>query len=96
MAEGEPHRELLPAPYNVRSRVHEYGGAAWAPLADAAETGRFVFANFADQRVHLRSRASISALTPESWPHPDAGSDPQLRFAEFVPSWTDDEILAVC
>ncbi|MGP5163273.1 prolyl oligopeptidase family serine peptidase [Arthrobacter rhombi] len=96
MAEGEPQVELLPAPYNVRSRVHEYGGAAWAPLADAAETGRFVFANFADQRVHLRSRAGISALTPASWPRPDAGGDPQLRFAEFVPSRSADEILAVC
>ncbi len=96
MADGDPQVELLPAPYNVRSRVHEYGGAAWAPLGDAAETGRFVFTNFADQRVHLCGPEGISALTPDSRPDPDADSDPQLRFAEFVPSGSAGEVLAVC
>ncbi|MDN5811973.1 MAG: prolyl oligopeptidase family serine peptidase [Arthrobacter sp.] len=94
MADGDPQVELLPAPYNVRSRVHEYGGAAWAPLADSAQTGRFVFTNFADQRVHLRGPAGISALTPDS--RPGGQTDPQLRFAEFVPSADAGEMLAVC
>ena len=34
-AEGESTRELTPAPCNVRSRVHEYGGAAYLPTRDA-------------------------------------------------------------
>ncbi|MEQ9642011.1 MAG: prolyl oligopeptidase family serine peptidase [Alphaproteobacteria bacterium] len=41
--------ELTPAPANVRSRVHEYGGGAYAAAAD----GRVCYVDFADQRVHL-------------------------------------------
>src|SRR6185312_14250456 len=55
-AGGAPPRELVPAPYNVRSRVHEYGGAAWAAV-DGGTDGRLVFSNFADQRVYLRTGA---------------------------------------
>ena len=40
-------RDLLPAPWNARTRVHEYGGQAYLPLPDG-----FLFANFADQRVY--------------------------------------------
>jgi len=39
-------RDLLPAPWNARTRVHEYGGRSYLPLPDG-----FVFANFADQRL---------------------------------------------
>src|SRR3954452_25287317 len=27
--------DLLPAPWNARTRVHEYGGTAWIPVRDA-------------------------------------------------------------
>src|SRR4051794_8250397 len=37
--------ECTPAPFNVRTRVHEYGGAAYLAFDDA-----FVFSNFADNR----------------------------------------------
>ena len=40
-------RDLLPAPFNVRTRVHEYGGGAWT----VAE-GALYFSNFADQRLY--------------------------------------------
>ena len=36
------HRDLLPMPYNARTRVHEYGGQSYQPVP-----GGFVFANFA-------------------------------------------------
>ena len=42
---------VLPAPYNARSRVHEYGGASWTvvpgarPEPGAAETARRTFAD---------------------------------------------------
>ncbi|MEI3866276.1 prolyl oligopeptidase family serine peptidase [Microbacterium sp. CCNWLW134] len=49
---------LLPAPWNVRSRVHEYGGGAWSATAD----GGLVFVEKSDQRVWL--------LTPGSAPTP--------------------------
>jgi hypothetical protein len=39
--------DAIPAAFNVRSRVHEYGGGAYA-VAD----GEIFFVNFADQRVY--------------------------------------------
>ena len=39
-------QDVLPAPWNARSRVHEYGGCAWT-VAD----GDLVFADFGDQRL---------------------------------------------
>ncbi|MFG3341201.1 alpha/beta hydrolase family protein [Glycomyces sp. NPDC048151] len=42
---------VLPAPWNVRNRVHEYGGHPWAGVA--REDGPLVvFTNFADQRLY--------------------------------------------
>lgn len=38
---------LLPAPWDVRSRVHEYGGGSWAASPD----GRLFFVEKRDQRV---------------------------------------------
>ena len=56
-------REVTPAGFNTRSRVHEYGGGAY--LVD----GRHVyFVNFTDQRVYalnLEKDAAPTALTPE-------------------------------
>src|SRR5690606_18424176 len=49
--------EILPEPWNARSRVHEYGGGAWT--ADAE--GTLYFVNAADQRVHRMPRGG----TPE-------------------------------
>ncbi|MBO0810613.1 MAG: S9 family peptidase [Microlunatus sp.] len=47
---GDRETELTPAPYNVRSRVHEYGGGAFA-----AAGGLAVFSNFTDNLLHLVS-----------------------------------------
>ncbi|MFD5216011.1 alpha/beta hydrolase family protein [Microbacterium sp. NPDC058345] len=47
--------ELLPEPWNARSKVHEYGGGAWA--ADAE--GTLFFVNAADQRVHRLPRGGV-------------------------------------
>jgi dipeptidyl aminopeptidase/acylaminoacyl peptidase len=55
---------LLPAPWNARTRVHEYGGLSFLPVPRAASrpasgTGRaprghaLVFANYADQRLYI-------------------------------------------
>ena len=40
--------DVLPAPWNARSRVHEYGGGAWTATPD----GLLVFAEFTDQRLY--------------------------------------------
>ena len=44
--------EILPAPWNARSRVHEYGGGAWT--ADAE--GTLYFVHGGDQRIHRMPR----------------------------------------
>ncbi|MFJ4046653.1 S9 family peptidase [Microbacterium sp. NPDC089987] len=43
--------EILPAPWNARSRVHEYGGGAWTAGAE----GTLFFVHGADQRVYRLS-----------------------------------------
>ena len=45
--------EILPAPWNARSRVHEYGGGAWT-----AEGDTLYFVSGADQRVHRMDRGA--------------------------------------
>jgi dipeptidyl aminopeptidase/acylaminoacyl peptidase len=78
---------LLPAPWNARSRVHEYGGRSYLPLDD----GGFVFTNFADQRLYRVAGGSGSGsgepepLTPE-------GGD---RYADMVASPDGAEIWCV-
>lgn len=54
--------DVLPAPWNVRNRVHEYGGRPWVVLGDV-----LVFTHWADQRVYRRALATgeTTALTPE-------------------------------
>jgi dipeptidyl aminopeptidase/acylaminoacyl peptidase len=67
--------ELLPAPWNARTRVHEYGGRSYLPLPD----GDLVFANYDDQRLYRLSEGRTPLpLTPE--PAEPAG----LRYADFT------------
>ncbi|SDD26969.1 Dipeptidyl aminopeptidase/acylaminoacyl peptidase [Rhodococcus tukisamuensis] len=58
---GQPV-DVLAAPWNARTRVHEYGGGAWAVTDDQ----RLVFAEFHDQRVYVKSAGRHPVpLTPE-------------------------------
>jgi dipeptidyl aminopeptidase/acylaminoacyl peptidase len=59
--------EILPEPWNARSRVHEYGGGAWT--ADAE--GTLYFVNAADQRVHRMPRGGVPE--PLTAPGPQYG-----------------------
>ncbi len=77
-------RELLPAPWNARTRVHEYGGRSYLPLADG-----FVFANFTDQRLYRVGAAEPEPLTATP------GADSSDRFADFVLSPGGDEVWCV-
>ena len=62
--------DITPQPFNVRTRVHEYGGGAFI-VAD----GTIYFSNFADQRLYSQSPGgSPQPLTPTQ----------QLRYADCV------------
>ncbi|WOX12723.1 prolyl oligopeptidase family serine peptidase [Streptomyces sp. N50] len=70
---------VLPGPWNIRSRVIEYGGRPWATAADDLGV-LVVFVNFPDQRLYLyrpdTEGAGPQPLTPVS---PVGGG---LRWAE--------------
>ncbi|MET7735304.1 LpqB family beta-propeller domain-containing protein [Streptomyces sp. NPDC005402] len=71
---------VLPAPWNVRSRVIEYGGHPWAGAVQAGEP-LVVFVHFADQRLYrFEPGGEPRPLTPVS---PVGGglrwAEPQLR-----------------
>ncbi|MGO4476064.1 prolyl oligopeptidase family serine peptidase [Massilia sp. 2TAF26] len=68
--------ELTPAPFNVRTRVHEYGGGA-VLVADR----RVWFSNFADNRVYRIDRYGAPAEGNEPVPVSEGGA---LRWADFV------------
>ncbi len=61
--------DVNPAPFNARTRVHEYGGGAYL-VAD----GITYFSHFADQRLYRQRRARApEPLTPEEpWRFADA------------------------
>jgi dipeptidyl aminopeptidase/acylaminoacyl peptidase len=77
--------DVLPAPWSARTRVHEYGGAAWAVAG-----GTVWFTQFDDQRLYRLDPGAAApvALTPE--PSLPAG----VRHADLTPSG-DGGLLAV-
>jgi hypothetical protein len=46
-------RDLVPPPYDVRTRVHEYGGGAWTVV-----DGTLYFSHDKDQRLYLLKRGA--------------------------------------
>jgi acetyl esterase/lipase len=55
-------KEILPAPFNARSKVQEYGGAAIT-----AHNGTVYFTNFNDTRVYaIDKNREIRPITPDS------------------------------
>jgi dipeptidyl aminopeptidase/acylaminoacyl peptidase len=78
--------DLLPVPWNARTRVHEYGGMAW--LALSADS--LVFTEWSDQRLYrLEVGGEPTPLTPLS--EVDAG----WRYAELVHVAARDEVWCV-
>jgi dipeptidyl aminopeptidase/acylaminoacyl peptidase len=64
-------RDVTPPGFNVRTRVHEYGGAAYT-----VHNGTIFFSNFADQRVYRQTPSSAPVpLTAEGFFYADAQVD---------------------
>jgi dipeptidyl aminopeptidase/acylaminoacyl peptidase len=77
-------KEIVPEEFNVRSTVHEYGGAAW----NFTPSGKIVFANFADQDVYL--------LEPDTKAAKRILQSPVCRFADFdIHPLEENLILAI-
>ena len=78
---GETITDITPAPLNVRSRVHEYGGGAYL-----ASGGAVYFSNFSDNRLYvLRDGSPAVALTAEG----------PFRYADFVVDAGRERLITV-
>ena len=74
--------------FNIRTRVQEYGGGAYA-----VHDGLLVFSSFADGRVHAQSTRDGGEARPLT-PDPASGSGDR-RYADFAFDPSRDRILAV-
>ena len=75
--------DALPATFNVRSRVHEYGGGAYCVWR-----GTVWFSHDGDRRVHCCTPSgTVAAVSPDS---------SSLRFADLVADPTHRRVLCVC
>jgi dipeptidyl aminopeptidase/acylaminoacyl peptidase len=65
--------DRIPAPFNARTRVHEYGGGAYA----LADDGELFFSNDADQRVYraCRGEAPVAVTAASARRFADARLD---------------------
>ena len=72
-----------PAPFNARTRVHEYGGGAYLVHPDSHEV---YFSNFSDQRLYrVKAGGMPEALTP----------DGELRYADTVLDLGRERLICV-
>jgi len=74
-------RDLVPAPFNPRTRVHEYGGGSFL-----AADGVLYFSNYADQRLYrVDGEGEPRPITPEV----------ELRYADAVLDRQRDRLICV-
>jgi dipeptidyl aminopeptidase/acylaminoacyl peptidase len=82
---GTKSEEILPAPWNIRTRVHEYGGQACT-----AKKGTIYFVENADQQIY-RFRADSADSKPVA-----VTREPGCRFADLNIHPTLPVLFAVC
>ena len=74
--------DVTPPPFNVRTRVHEYGGGAYLATEEAV-----YFSNYSDGRVYQqRIDQTPEVLTPES----------ACRYADFVWDQGRNRLICIC
>jgi hypothetical protein len=76
--------DITSVDFNVRTRVHEYGGGAWSLTG-----GTCIFSNFEDQRLYRQrtDRTDPEPLTPEPVNPRPAAAEPRTlreRFATLL------------
>jgi len=74
--------DVLPAPYSARTRVHEYGGGAFA-----VDRGAVWFCNDADQRIYRQAPGEAPVAVTAEGPR---------RFADLIVDAGRRRIIAVC
>ena len=75
-------RDITPQPFNVRTRVHEYGGGAFK-----VDRGTVYFSNFADQRLYRQTPNSVpEPITPEGG----------MRYADGIIDHRRNRMICVC
>jgi len=89
----DPGIELTPAPLNVRSRVHEYGGAAFS-----AVSGHVYFVNFADQNIYSVALHDSADGVQPGLPVQVTQSDNQRRYSDIAVAESAGitQLVAVC
>lgn len=82
--------DLLPAPYNARTRVYEYGGVSYLPVG-----GKLFFSNFSDQQLYRRDPGGkIVQLTHlENGRFADGCYDPSRNLLYYVGEVGNDNFL---
>jgi dipeptidyl aminopeptidase/acylaminoacyl peptidase len=83
-ADGDARRDLISAPFNARTRVHEYGGGDYL-----MNGGTLYFANFVDQRLY-RVAPDTDAPQPLT---PESGT--RLRFSDMTADEKRRRLIAV-
>ncbi len=74
--------QVTPEPYNVRTRVHEYGGGAFL-----VESGIVYFSNYQDQRIYRQELNSPpEPLTEEG----------KRRYTDFILDSPRNRLICVC
>jgi dipeptidyl aminopeptidase/acylaminoacyl peptidase len=74
--------DLIPLPFNARTRVHEYGGGDYV-----VDGSTVYFANFADQRLYR--------VTPGSAPEPITPAT-NRRYADAIVDQQRNRLICVC
>lgn len=73
--------DVTPAPFNIRTRVHEYGGGAYT-----VKSGVVYFSHFADSHIYR--------LTPGADPQAVAHNE-NMRYADFIVDSAHNQLIAV-
>ncbi len=81
-ASNGQHQDLTPAPFNVRTRVHEYGGGSFL-----IANGITYFSHFADQQIYYQTDGKEPQKLTQ---------DEHKRYADFCLDDTRNRLIVVC